>query len=174
MILSGLEIARKVREGKEIIIRPFDEARVGPNSYDLRLNNVLQVYDIAPGGHLDMNREESVSEIIIPPEGLIIYPGKLYLGSTVEYTETHGYVPMLEGRSSVGRLGVSIHVTAGFGDVGFSGNWTLEIYCLHPIRIYPFTRICQIYYHKLEGNYIPYQGKYQFADGVQASRKYRD
>jgi len=74
----------------------------------------------------------------------------------------------------VGRLGVSIHVTAGFGDVGFAGHWTLEIWCIHPVKIYPFERICQIYYHKIDGDYSPYAGKYQGADGVQASRKYRD
>jgi len=174
MILSGLEIAKKAEIGEEIIIRPFDAGRVGPNSYDLRLNDVLQVYDIAEGGCLDMRKQENVREIVIPPEGLVLEPGQLYLGSTMEFTETHGYVPMLEGRSSVGRLGVSIHVTAGFGDVGFAGHWTLEIWCIHPVRIYPFERICQIYYHKIDGDYKPYQGKYQGADGVQASRKYKD
>ena len=174
MILSGLEIAKKAKEGKEIIINPFDPSRVGPNSYDLRLNNVLKVYEIPKDGCLDMKEEHSVSEIIIPEEGYVLQPGQLYLGSTLEFTETHGYVPMLEGRSSVGRLGISIHVTAGFGDVGFAGNWTLEIWCIHPVRIYPFERICQIYYHKIDGDYKPYQGKYQGADGVQASRKYRD
>ena len=174
MILSGLEIAKKVQEGKEIIIKPFDAGRVGPNSYDLRLNDILQVYDIAEGGHLDMKRQEPVRDIIIPKEGYVLQPGKLYLGSTLEFTETHGYVPMLEGRSSVGRLGISIHVTAGFGDVGFSGHWTLEIHCLHPVKIYPFERICQIYYHKIEGDYVPYQGKYQKNSGVQASMIYKD
>jgi dCTP deaminase len=111
---------------------------------------------------------------VIPEEGFVLLPGQLYLGSTVEYTETHGYVPMLEGRSSLGRLGVCVHVTAGFGDVGFKGFWTLEIYCLHPVRVYPFQRVCQIYYHKIQGDYVPYQGKYQGNDGVQASRSYRD
>jgi len=174
MILSGLEIAKKVAQGKEIIITPFDAGRVGPNSYDLRLNDVLEVYDIPEGGFLDMKKPETTRKIVIPPEGFVLQPGQLYLGSTLEYTETHGYVPMLEGRSSVGRLGVSIHVTAGFGDVGFSGYWTLEIHTLHPVKIYPFERICQIYYHKIEGDYVPYQGKYQKNTGIQASRKYDD
>ena len=175
MILSGLEIVKKVEEGKEIFIEPFDASRVGPNSYDLRLNNILQVYDIPKGGNLDMRADHAVREIVIPEDGFVLEPGQLYLGSTVEFTETKaGYVPMLEGRSSVGRLGVSIHVTAGFGDIGFAGHWTLEIWSILPVRIYPFERICQIYYHKIDGEYSPYKGKYQGAMGVQASRKYRD
>ena len=174
MILSGLEIARLAEIGEEIIIKPFDAAKVGPNSYDLRLNNILQVYDLAQGGHLDMKKDTPVREIIIPEEGFVLQPGQLYLGSTLEFTETKGYVPMLEGRSSIGRLGVSIHVTAGFGDVGFAGFWTLEIHTLHPVKIYPYERICQIYYHKIEGDYVPYKGKYQKNTGVQASQIYKD
>jgi len=171
MILSGLEIVKKVAEGKEIIIKPFDAAMVGPNSYDLRLADKLLVYEDEV---LDMRRESKTREIIIPEEGFVLQPGKLYLASTVEFTETHGYVPMLEGRSSLGRLGISIHVTAGFGDVGFSGNWTLEIHALSKVRIYAGERVCQIYYHKIEGEYIPYQGKYQGSAGVKASMKHKD
>lgn len=174
MILSGLEIKRLAEIGKDIIIRPFNGDRVGPNSYDLLLNNILQVYDLPKGGHLDMHNETPTKEIVIPKEGFILEPGKLYLGSTVEFTETHGYVPMLEGRSSIGRLGVSIHVTAGFGDVGFAGYWTLEIHTLHPVKIYPNERICQIYYHKIEGDYETYKGKYQNNSGVQASQIHKD
>ena len=171
MILSGLEIAKKAGEGKEIVIQPFDPTMVGPNSYDLRLADRLLVYE---DELLDMKRASKTREILIPDEGFVLQPGKLYLGSTVEFTETHGYVPMLEGRSSLGRLGISIHVTAGFGDVGFKGNWTLEIHALNPVRIYAGERICQIYYHKIEGEYIPYQGKYQGSVGVLASMKHRD
>ena len=174
MILSGLEIKKLAEIGKDIIITPFDGDRVGPNSYDLRLNNILQVYDLPEDGHLDMHTETPTREIVIPEEGFVLEPGKLYLGSTVEFTETYGYVPMLEGRSSVGRLGVSIHVTAGFGDVGFSGYWTLEIHTLHPVKIYPNERICQIYYHKIEGEYEIYKGKYQNNSGVQASQIHKD
>ncbi|MCL2396947.1 MAG: dCTP deaminase [Defluviitaleaceae bacterium] len=171
MILSGLEIAKKALAGEEIIIRPFDPAKVGPNSYDLHLADKLVVYEDEV---LDMKQQAKTREITIPAEGIVLQPGRLYLGSTVEHTETLGYVPMLEGRSSMGRLGISIHVTAGFGDVGFKGFWTLEIHCLHPVRIYAGERICQIYYHKIEGEYVPYQGKYQGNTGVQASMKYKD
>ncbi|MCL2573704.1 MAG: dCTP deaminase [Defluviitaleaceae bacterium] len=171
MILSGLEIAKKAEEGKEIIIKPFVPDMVGPNSYDLRLADTLVVYEDEV---LDMRQPSATKEIVIPKEGYVLQPGKLYLGRTIEHTETLGYVPMLEGRSSMGRLGISIHITAGFGDVGFKGYWTLEIHCLHPVRIYAGERICQIYYHKIEGDYVPYKGKYQDNTGIQASMKYKD
>ena len=108
-------------------------------------------------------------------KGLTLEPGKLYLGRTDEYTRTDGLVPMLEGRSSIGRLGIFIHVTAGFGDVGFSGYWTLEIFCVQPVTIYPHVEICQIYYHDLLGDYDRYEsGKYQNNTGIQPSLLYRE
>ena len=170
MILSGLEIKNKI--GNEIIIDPFDICRLNPNSYNLRLHNELLVYE---EDCLDMKKLNKTKRIIIPEDGLILEPGKLYLGRTYEYTETASYVPMLEGRSSIGRLGLFIHVTAGFGDVGFKGYWTLEIHCIEPIKIYPYVEICQIYYHKIEGEYENYiSGKYQNNTGIQPSFLYRD
>ncbi len=170
MILSGREIKNKM--GKEIVIEPFSEKQLNPNSYNLKLHNELLVYDEEV---LDMKKENKVKGIVIPEEGLVLEPGKLYLGRTVEYTETDKYVPMLEGRSSVGRLGLFIHVTAGFGDVGFKGYWTLEIFCVQPIKIYPGVEICQIYYHSVEGEYDQYcSGKYQKNKGVQPSLLYKD
>ena len=170
MILSGIEIKKKL--GKEIIIEPFNEKQLNPNSYNLKLHNELLVYDETI---LDMKKENKVKKIIIPKEGLILEPGKLYLGRTVEHTTTDKYVPMLEGRSSIGRLGLFIHVTAGFGDVGFSGYWTLEIFCVQPIRIYSGVELCQIYYHSIEGDYATYNsGKYQNNEGVQPSLLYKD
>jgi dCTP deaminase len=170
VILSGIEI--KKRLGGDIIIEPYDDRRLNPNSYNLRLHNLLLAYDEET---LDMRRPNAVKEIVIPPSGLTLKPDKLYLGRTLEYTETRGLVPMLEGRSSVGRLGLYIHVTAGFGDVGFKGFWTLEIHCIEPIIIYPEVEICQIYYHRIEGDYIPYSsGKYQGNAGVQPSMLYKD
>ena len=124
---------------------------------------------------LDMAKPNPASTITIPEEGYILQPNKLYLGRTNEYTKTEGYIPMLEGRSSVGRLGVFIHVTAGFGDVGFAGYWTLEIFCVQPIRIYPNVEICQIYYHDIDGEYDTYQhGKYQNNTGIQPSMLWKD
>lgn len=170
MILSGREIKRHI--GKEIIIEPFNEKRVNPNSYNLTLSNELLVYQ---NDILDMKKPNPVSKIIIPEDGLVLMPGKLYLGRTNEYTKTESYVPMLEGRSSTGRLGIFIHITAGFGDVGFAGYWTLEIFCVQPVRIYPNVEICQIYYHDIDGDYDPYRSaKYQNNTGIQPSLMYRD
>ena len=170
MILSGKEIKNKI--GKEIKIEPYNENQLNPNSYNLRLHNELLVYDEEI---LDMKKPNKVKRIIIPEEGLVLEPGKLYLGRTLEYTETDKYVPMLEGRSSIGRLGLFIHVTAGFGDVGFKGYWTLEIFCVQPIRIYSGVELCQIYYHSVEGDYDEYtSGKYQNNEGVQPSLLYKD
>lgn len=170
MILSGLEIKNKL--GKEIVIEPFSERQLNPNSYNLRLHHELLVYD---GETLDMKKENACSKLEIPGEGLLLQPDRLYLGRTVEFTKTEDYVPMLEGRSSIGRLGLFVHVTAGFGDVGFCGYWTLEMFCVQPIVVYAGVEICQIYYHGIEGAYEPYRsGKYQNNTGIQPSLLFRD
>ncbi|MDC7127008.1 MAG: dCTP deaminase [Spirochaetales bacterium] len=170
MILSGEKIKEYL--GNDIIIKPFNNNQLNPNSYNLRLHNKMMVYD---KNELDMKVKNNITEFVIPEEGLVLEPNKLYLGRTVEFTETKKHVPMLEGRSSVGRLGLFIHVTAGFGDVGFKGYWTLEIFCVQPIRIYPNVEICQIYYHSIDGDYKPYtSSKYQNNEGIQPSLLYKD
>lgn len=170
MILSGKEILKRL--DRDIQIEPFELSRLNPNSYNLRLSDQLMVYDEKV---LDMARPNAHSFLTIPPEGLVLEPGRLYLGRTIERTVTQNLVPMLEGRSSVGRLGLFIHVTAGFGDVGFNGFWTLEILCVQPVRIYAGVEICQIYYHTLEGDYETYaSGKYQNNQGIQPSLLYKD
>ena len=170
MILSGKEILKQI--DKDIIIKPFDKSKVNPNSYNLSLHNELLVYEKHT---LDMKTPNPTQQITIPEEGLILEPHKLYLGRTNEFTSTNKYVPMLEGRSSTGRLGLFIHVTAGFGDIGFAGYWTLEIFCIQPIKIYPNVEICQIYYHSIEGEYDLYHsGKYQNNTGIQPSLMYKD
>ncbi|MDJ0838392.1 MAG: dCTP deaminase [Acidobacteriota bacterium] len=170
MILSGPEI--KKRMGKDIFIDPFDPSRVNPNSYNLTLHHELVTYDEEV---LDMSKPNKTHQLTIPEEGLVLTPHKLYLGRTLEHTETQNLVPMLEGRSSVGRLGLFVHVTAGFGDVGFKGFWTLEIFAVQPIRIFRGVEICQIFYHTIEGDMITYQGgKYQNNKGIQPSMLYKD
>lgn len=170
MILSGKEIERQL--GKSIFIEPYDSAQLNPNSYNLRLHEDLRVYDELK---LDMSKENSSSELKIPESGLLLEPNRLYLGRTVEHTYTEKYVPMLEGRSSIGRLGLFVHITAGFGDIGFRGFWTLEIFCVQPIRIYAGVQICQIFYHTIEGDYHSYAGgKYQDNTGIQHSLLYRE
>jgi dCTP deaminase len=170
MILSGKEIERRLHH--DLSIEPFNSKQLGPNSYNLRLHNELMVYDEAL---LDMKKEHKTKIITIPQEGFILEPGQLYLGRTLEYTRTDNLVPMLEGRSSIGRLGLFIHITAGFGDVGFTGYWTLEMYCVQPIRIYPGVEICQIFYHTIEGDFERYKSnKYQLNKGIQPSMLYKD
>lgn len=169
MILSGLEI--KKRLGSTVFIEPFDEGLLNPNSYNLRLHDRLLVYRER---ELDMKKTNEVREVAVPAEEMVLEPGTLYLGRSLEYTRTEGLVPMLGGgRSSVGRLGLYVHVTVGFGDVGFAGYWTLEMYCVQPVRIYPGVQICQIYYHTIEGPYRSYadSGKYQGNAGAQPCRR---
>ena len=170
MILSGNEIASRI--GSDIIIDPYDRNKLNPNSYNLSLHEELLVYK---NSQLDMKEKNEYEKLTIPPEGLVLEPNRLYLGRTVEYTETRTLVPMLEGRSSIGRLGLFIHVTAGFGDVGFKGFWTLEIFCIQPVKVYSGVEVCQIYYHTIEGEYEAYSsGKYQNNTGIQPSMLYMD
>lgn len=170
MILSGREIRKQL--GKTIFIDPFDEQRLNPNSYNLRLHNQLLIYQ---NQALDMKTPNPTELITIPEDGLLLDTNKLYLGRTVEFTETKEYVPMLEGRSSIGRLGLFVHVTAGFGDVGFAGYWTLEMFCVQPVRVYPNVEICQIYYHCINGEFDLYHSnKYQNNKGIQPSLLYKD
>ena len=170
MILSGQEIQAQL--GKNVIIEPFDESRLNPNSYNLSLHSELLVYEEIV---LDMRKANRVSRIEIPPDGFVLNPNQLYLGRTVERTETHNLVPMIEGRSSVGRLGLFVHVTAGFGDVGFCGYWTLEMFAVQPVRIYAGVPICQIFYHDLRGPFTEYASdKYQHNTDIQPSLLFKE
>lgn len=170
MILSGTAIKSLI--GDKIHIKPFKESRLNPNSYNLTLHNEFMVYRSLP---LDMKSANEVECFTIPPEGFLLQPDTLYLARTVEYTKTYDYVPMLEGRSSIGRLGLYVHITAGFGDVGFEGYWTLEMHCVHPIKIYAETEICQIFYHTIDRDYVAYKsGKYQKNTGIQPSLLYQE
>ena len=170
MVLSGQEI--EARLGGDIVIDPFDRRRLNPNSYNLTLHDELMVYEEVV---LDMRRPARVRRISIPAEGLILQPNQLYLGRTAERTETHNLVPMIEGRSSVGRLGLFVHVTAGFGDVGFCGYWTLEIFAVQPVRVYPGVAICQIFYHELRGPFTEYcSDKYQHNCDIQPSMLFKE
>ena len=169
MILSGDEIQKRL--GGDVLIEPYDESRLNPNSYNLTLHNELLVYEELV---LDMSKANRVRRIEIPPEGLTLSPNQLYLGRTVEKTTTHNLVPQIEGRSSIGRLGLFVHVTAGFGDVGFSGYWTLEMFSVQPIRVYAGVPICQIFYHELTGDITEYASKYQHNRDIQPSLLYEE
>ncbi len=155
MILSDQLILEGIAKG-EIIIEPFDRAHLGTNSYDVHLGKTLAVYEDRV---LDARKHNKVRYFDIPPDGFVLQPGTLYLGVTQEYTETHNAVPFLEGKSSVGRLGIDIHATAGKGDVGFCNTWTLEISCTQPVRIYAGMPIGQLIYFKVDGEIINYYNK---------------
>lgn len=131
-----------------IQITPFVREQLGSNSYDVHLGSTLAVYKDTL---LDAKKHNEIEFFEIPDEGYVLQPDKFYLGVTQEYTETHMHVPFLEGKSSTGRLGIDIHATAGKGDVGFCGNWTLEISCKQPVRIYKFMPIGQLIYFPVEG-----------------------
>ncbi len=170
MILSGEEIKRLM--GSDISIDPFNPENINPNSYNLTLHDELMTYEEVV---LDMKKSNRVSRLTIPPSGFVLEPNRLYLGRTVERTETHNLVPMIEGRSSIGRLGLFVHVTAGFGDVGFAGYWTLEMFAVQPIRIYPGISICQIFYHQVVGDIQEYRSnKYQHNRDIQPSLLYKE
>lgn len=227
-MLSGLEIKKQIELGN-IIISDFDESRLNPNSYNIRLGNKLKVYkkgvatpeelkseifkrmepyreeiqkmlssseqlleesekykkrmeeitkiqedisqQVLREYSLDPRKENETIDITIPEEGYVLLPGTLYLGETVEYTETYGFVPKIDGRSTTGRLGMVIHLTAGFGDNGFKGKWTLEITVTHPVIVYPNMEVGQLYFEEIQGDCsMLYNGKYQEQQGVQAAK----
>ena len=170
MILSGEAIRERL--GGDIVIEPFDESQLNPNSYNLTLHNELMVYEELM---LDMAKANRVRRIEIPEDGLVLSPHQLYLARTAERTVTHNLVPQIEGRSSVGRLGLFVHVTAGFGDVGYEGYWTLEMFAIQPIRIYPGVAIAQLFYHQIAGDITEYHSdKYQHSRDIQPSLLYRE
>lgn len=163
MILSDKEILNEIKAGR-ILIEPFDRESLGTNSYDVRLGKSLAVYRDSV---LDAKKHNQLDHFEIPAEGFVLEPGRFYLGITQEYTETHAHVPFLEGKSSVGRLGIDIHATAGKGDVGFCNFWTLEISVKVPVRVYAGMPIGQLIYFTVEGEIErPYNKK--------ASAKYNE
>lgn len=147
MILSDTRILEEI-EKQTIKIEPYNRECLGSNSYDVHLGKYLATYKDKT---LDAKKHNQIDHFEIPAEGYILQPGELYLGVTEEYTETHSHIPFLEGKSSTGRLGIDIHATAGKGDIGFCGNWTLEISCKIPVRIYPGMPIGQLIYFPVDG-----------------------
>jgi dCTP deaminase len=148
VILTDLEILKHINEGL-IKIEPFRPESLGSNSYDVHLGKTLAVYSDSV---LDARKHNKIETFEIPETGYVLEPSRFYLGVTAEYTETHKHVPFLEGKSSVGRLGIDIHATAGKGDVGFCNFWTLEISVKQPVRIYAGMPIGQLIYFEVKGD----------------------
>ncbi|MDB4809658.1 dCTP deaminase [bacterium] len=170
MLLSGQAIREKLNNGLQI--EPFQESRLNPNSYNLALHDELLIYEEVV---LDAASPNRYRRIEIPSSGYTLQPNQLYLGRTVEYTETRGHVPMIQGRSSLGRLGLFINPGGSFGDAGYCGTWTLEMHCVQPVRIYPGMEICQIYYMQMHGDCDEYSSdKYQNSRDIQPSLIFRE
>ena len=148
MILSDTKILEEI-EKKNIVIEPFRREKLGTNSYDVHLGKWLAVYEDTV---LDAKKHNKIKTFEISAEGFVLQPATLYLGVTEEYTETRNFVPFLEGKSSIGRLGIDIHATAGKGDAGFCNNWTLEISVKMPVKVYKGMPIGQLIYFEMDGH----------------------
>ena len=147
MILTDGQILECMEKGS-IKVEPFRRDCLGTNSYDVHLGKTLAVYKDSV---LDARKHNTIESFEIPEEGYVLTPDNFYLGVTQEYTETLAHVPFLEGKSSVGRLGIDIHATAGKGDVGFCNYWTLEISVKKPVRVYANMPIGQLIYFEILG-----------------------
>lgn len=151
-MLSDIEIKEEIEKGN-IIITPFHEHCLRTNTYDVHLGDELAVYN---DSILDCKKLNSIRKFKIPSDGFLLTPGEFYLGHTAEYTEFKIHVPFLEGKSSIGRLGIEIHATAGVGDVGFANFWTLEIQVAKPVKVYPYMPIGQLIVFKTGAVKVPY------------------
>lgn len=156
MILTGPQIGSAVENG-EIIIRPFRKHQLGPNSYDFRLGNRCRVYKSKT---LDSAKENITESFTISEKGMVLHPKRLYLVNTEETMGSNHYVPIIRGRSSVGRLGIFIDITADLIDLGSINQWTLQLHAVHPVRVFPRMLIGQVTFWKTFGRKVRYAGKY--------------
>lgn len=149
MILTGLEIIKEFKLGK-IDIQPFNIDQINPNSYDFKLANSLQVYTKHV---LDAREANPKSEMLIPEDGLVLQPGRVYLGCTKERMGSDYYVPIIHGKSSIARLGLFIHVTADLMDIGLHAQLSLQLNPIHPVRVYPDMRIGHVTFCRFFGTF---------------------
>ena len=171
-ILTGKEILNSLN--KDIIIDPFNIKNLNPNSYNLTLHDEIKFYDC---NFLDMKKDNPTKIIKIPNDGLWLEPGETYLGRTIEYTVTKNLVPIIKSRSSIARLHINIINSAGFGDIGYSGYWTIPISVIKKTKVYPFVNICQIYYNEITGEIDKEyndNNKYQNSRDIMASKIYKE
>lgn len=170
MILTGHEILREYA-AERITIAPFDADNLNPNSYNFRLGRELHVYPQHP---VDPHRLNPVETLTIPDAGYVFQPHRLYLGHTLEVLGSDHYAPTFAARSSIARLGLFINLSASLGDIGFKGQWTLQLFAAHPLRVYAGMRIGQMMWWRPQGQIILYDGKYQGSRGPCASRSHQD
>ena len=170
MILTGNSIKECVENG-DITISPFDYKKLNPNSYNFCLGDYVYIYK---NEVLDAKDEQETIRIDIPDEGLILMPDKLYLGFTNEIMGSEKYVPIISGRSSTGRLGLFVHITANLIDIGSINQWTLQMHAVQPVKIYKGMIIGQVTFWKPTGEINLYNGKYQGSRGPVSSQIWKD
>lgn len=170
MILTGSEIRERVYCG-DIIISPFNEKALNPNSYNFRLGNYVKIYK---SKILDPKKKQEVEIIKIPEEGLVLKPEIVYLGFTKEKMGSEKFVPIMNGRSSTGRLGLFIHITADLIDIGSINHWTLQMHATQMVKIYSDMLIGQVTFWKTMGEISLYNGKYQGSKGPMESQIWKD
>jgi|HubBroStandDraft_1064217.scaffolds.fasta_scaffold04952_9 dCTP deaminase len=157
MILTGTEIAANVAAGR-ICIDPFDPHMTNPNSHNYRLGPVLRTMERTEV--LDSVQAPEFEDVLIPPDGIVLRPNLVYLGTTLERIGSEWYVPSLIGRSSVGRLGLYLQISADLGQLGAEHHWTLELAAVQPIRVYAGMTIGQVSFWEPIGEKVRYCGYY--------------
>ena len=170
MILTGQEIIKQVNKSR-ITIEPFNKSNVNPNSYNVTLGDYVKIYT---DNILDSKKHNQTQTIKIPDDGIVIEPNKIYLGYTDEIIGSDYYVPTITGRSSTGRLGLFVQITADLVDIGFKGNLTFQLHSVQPVKIYKGMKLGQIMFWKPKGKIKLYNGKYQHSIGPQESKVYID
>jgi dCTP deaminase len=170
MILSG-EAIRAAVEAGDIVIDPFDERQLGPNSYDFRLGDRCKTYK---EGILDPLKRNDVVAFTIPPDGVVLSPGRIYLVNTMERMGSTKYVPIIRGRSSIGRLGLFINITSDLIDLGSINQWTLQLVATLPFRALPGTLIGQVTFWVTKGEPAYYAGRYKGSESPMESLAYQD
>jgi dCTP deaminase len=163
MILTGKQIEFELQQGR-IEIDPFAQDLLNPNSYNFRLGDTLIVYK---DGVIDPRFPADTETFCIDESGFELEPNKLYLGHTLERLGSTHFVPLIGGRSSTGRLGLFVHITAPLGDIGYIGQWTLQLRSTLRVRVYPMQKIGQIMFVHPYGPIALYSGKYQHGQGPQ-------
>lgn len=170
MILTSSKISKEFNRGR-IVIKPFNQDQLNPNSYNFRLGDTLLIYD---ENVLDVKKKNKTKKIKIPKEGLVLHPDRVYLGHTEETMGSNCYVPIIRGRSSIGRLGIFINITADLIDIGSINQWTLQIHVVQKVKVYPGMLIGQVTFWEVLGDISLYNGKYQGSIGPIASQIYKD
>ncbi|MGG7574119.1 dCTP deaminase [Streptomyces sirii] len=156
MILTGPAIRDAVEAG-EITIDPFDPGMLNPNSYNYRLGDNVKVLTSHPA---DPRCEPETTAVVLPDEGYVLKPGVVYLGVTAERIGSNDAVTSLIGRSSLGRLGCFLQISADLAQLGAEHCWTLEVTVVQPLTVYPRMKVGQVSFWRPTGERMPYRGHY--------------